>query len=192
MDQVYYAGIASPIGTIWAAATEEGLLQVNLSRSEENFMESVKRRIDAEFIHDTARFEELGSLLKAYFNGERVAFDLRFDLRGTEFQRAVWRAMRRIPYGRLSSYGRLAAAIGRPRAARAVGNAVGANPLGIIIPCHRVIRSDGSLGGFGGGLNLKCYLLGIEGVLPRTEGVGIEDPKTRDDLRRYFDDQRQT
>lgn len=186
MERVYYADIESPIGTIWAAATERGLFQVDLPRPEADFLESLKRRIDARVIHDPMRLGALRGMLEAYFNGERVAFELRLDLRGTDFQRAVWRSIYGIPHGRLSSYGRLAAAVGRPRAARAVGNAVGANELAIVVPCHRVVRSDGSLGGFGNGLELKRYLLGVEGVLPRVEVGGAERPIRRGDLLRHF------
>ena len=184
MERVYYADIESPIGSIWAAATEDGLVQVDFPRPEPEFVESLRRKVDAEVIQDPEKFHKLGEMMEAYFNGERVVFDLPLDLRGTEFQKAVWRAIYRIPYGRLSSYGRLAAAVGRPRAARAVGNAVGANPLALVIPCHRVIRSDGSLGGFGGGLNLKRYLLSIEGVLPQADIT--EHSIRKSDLRRFF------
>lgn len=191
MERVYYTGIDSPIGTIWAAVAEAGLLQINFSRPREAFLGSIKRRVDAEFVEDSDRFEALKGMLNAYFEGEPVAFDLAFDLRGTEFQTAVWRAVHGIPHGRLSSYGRLAKSVGRPKAARAVGNAVGANPLGIVIPCHRVIRSDGSIGGFGGRPDLKRYLLSLEGILQRTRDKGLkpiemETPKTRKDLLRYF------
>lgn len=191
MERVYYTDIASPIGAIWAAATEGGILQIDFPRPVSAFLSSIKRRVDAEVVEDSERFEALREMLEAYFEGERVAFGLAFDLRGTEFQKAVWRSIYRIPYGRLSSYGRLAAAVGRPKAARAVGNAVGANPLAIVIPCHRVIRSDGSIGGFGARPELKRYLLGIEGVLPRIEVKGLkpiemEYPKTGKDLLRYF------
>ena len=190
-EKVYYTGIVSPIGTIWAAATEAGLLQIDFSRPVSAFLSSIKRRVNAEVVEDPDRFEALRDMLKAYFEGERVAFGLAFDLRGTEFQKAVWHEIYRIPYGRLSSYGRLAAVVDRPKAARAVGNAVGANPLAIVIPCHRVIRSDGSIGRFGSRPELKRYLLNIEGVLPRTEYKGLkpvemEYPKTRKDLLRYF------
>lgn len=186
MERVYYASIPSPIGAIWAAATEVGLFQVGFPRPESAFVDSIKRRIDTEVVHDPDRLDMLGRMLEAYFDGEHVAFDLPFDLRGTQFQKAVWREVYRIPYGGLSSYGRLAKAVGRPKAARAVGNAVGANPLVIVIPCHRVIRSDGSLGGFGGRTDLKSYLLSIEGVLPRAEGAEIGYHRTRVDLLRYF------
>lgn len=186
MERVYYADIESPIGPIWAAATEEGLVQVNFPRPESEFLGFIKRRVDAELIHDPERFRALRGMMEAYFNGKRVSFELPLDLRGTEFQRAVWRATYGIPYGRLSSYGRLAAAVGKPRAARAVGNAVGANPLALVVPCHRVIRSDGSLGGFGGSTELKRHLLGIEGILPRAAGVEMGYSIGRGDLLRYF------
>jgi methylated-DNA-[protein]-cysteine S-methyltransferase len=104
--------------------------------------------------------------VRRYFAGGRVAF--RFPLasgRGTPFQRAVWRALRRIPYGEVRTYGWVARAIGRPGAARAVGGACGANPWPIVVPCHRVVASNG-LGGYSAGLEWKRLLLGIEGALP--------------------------
>lgn len=98
-----------------------------------------------------------------YLAGGRQAFDLELDPRGTDFQRAVWRALAAIPYGRVVTYGQVAEQIGRPKAARAVGQAVGSNPMSVVIPCHRVVASNG-LGGFGGGLARKRLLLGLEGV----------------------------
>ena len=102
--------------------------------------------------------------LRRYFEGERTGFDQPFDLPGTDFQRRVWRELLEIPYGQVISYSDLADRIGHPRAARAVGNAVGANPIPIIIPCHRVIAKHGRLGGYGGGLERKRALLAIEGT----------------------------
>lgn len=112
---------------------------------------------------------ELKAKLARYFRGEEVAFDEPVDLRdATPFQKAVWEETRRIPWGQTSTYGEIAAALGKPGAARAVGRALAANPVPIIIPCHRVLRSDGSLGGFGGGVELKKRLLELEAVaLPR-------------------------
>lgn len=104
--------------------------------------------------------------LREYFAGRRRAFDLRMNPRGTPFQLAVWNELREIPYGETRSYSDIARAVGRPEAVRAVGAANGANPIGIIVPCHRVIGSDGSLTGFGGGLELKRKLLRLEGALP--------------------------
>jgi methylated-DNA-[protein]-cysteine S-methyltransferase len=100
--------------------------------------------------------------LHEYFAGRRREFDLPLAPQGTVFQKAVWRALREIPYGTAISYGELARRVGNPRASRAVGSANGANPLPIVIPCHRVIAADGSLGGFGAGLPTKQALLGLE------------------------------
>jgi len=100
-----------------------------------------------------------------YFSGSRRQFDLPLDLRGTAFQLAVWEKLLGVPYGETISYGELALEIGKPTAARAVGAAVGANPIPIIVPCHRVIGKTGELVGFGGGLDLKRRLLALEGVI---------------------------
>lgn len=104
--------------------------------------------------------------LHEYFEGRRRRFELPLDLVGTPFQREVWQALLEIPSGATRAYGEIAARIGRPSAVRAVGGAIGRNPVSIVVPCHRVIGSDGSLTGFGGGLPRKRALLGIEGVLP--------------------------
>ncbi len=100
--------------------------------------------------------------LDEYFAGERKAFDLPLELVGTDFQRAVWLALAAIPYGETISYRELAALVGRPRAVRAVGQANGANPVPIVLPCHRVIAADGTIGGYGGGVDLKRRLLALE------------------------------
>lgn len=104
--------------------------------------------------------------LEEYFAGARTAFTLPLSERGTEFQRQVWAALRAIPYGQVRSYGQLAAALSRPKAARAVGAACHANPLLIVTPCHRVVGADGSLTGFGAGLPAKEFLLALEGQMP--------------------------
>ena len=108
----------------------------------------------------------LAKRLRAYFDGDLDALaDVDVDLRGTAFQRDVWNALRAIPAGETVSYRDIAEAVGRPEATRAVGNAVGSNPVAIVVPCHRVIRASGGLGGFGGGLDRKRWLLAHEGVL---------------------------
>jgi O-6-methylguanine DNA methyltransferase len=107
---------------------------------------------------------ELESRLRAYFEGRRTAFDLPFALETPAFTTEVLETVARIPFGETLSYGEVAGAVGNPRAARAVGQAVGANPLPILIPCHRVLASSGRIGGFGGGLSWKRFLLGIEGI----------------------------
>ena len=100
--------------------------------------------------------------LAEYFEGKRTQFEIPLDVDGTEFQKAVWKELQRIPYGETRSYGEIAKAIGRPGAARAVGMANHDNPLAVVIPCHRVVGSDGSLTGYAGGLHLKAQLLSIE------------------------------
>jgi methylated-DNA-[protein]-cysteine S-methyltransferase len=109
-----------------------------------------------------ARFKEVIGQLNAYFRGELKVFTVPLSLRGTDFQLQVWNALRKIPYGETISYAQLARGIGNPKAVRAVGLANGQNPIPIIIPCHRVIGSDGSLTGFGGGLPNKKKLLTLE------------------------------
>ena len=100
--------------------------------------------------------------LREYFAGKRKSFDLPLDLSGTPFQMEVWKALLEIPFGQVVTYGELARRIGRPRAARAVGNAVGANPVPIVIPCHRVVPKSGGIGNFGPGPEWKARLLGLE------------------------------
>jgi len=111
---------------------------------------------------DKAPFAEVIRQLQAYFGGELKEFDLPLALEGTDFQLRVWKALRTIPYGETISYAQLAQCIGNPKAVRAVGLANGSNPIPIIVPCHRVIGSDGSLTGFGGGLSTKKKLLELE------------------------------
>ncbi len=120
-------------------------------------------RLKAQLAHGGNR--DAVAQLFEYFSGSRRQFDLPLDLRGTAFQLAVWEKLLGVPYGETISYGELALEIGKPTAARAVGAAVGANPIPIIVPCHRVIGKTGELVGFGGGLDLKRRLLALEGVI---------------------------
>jgi methylated-DNA-[protein]-cysteine S-methyltransferase len=148
--------IDSPVGTLTLVATEGGLSGL--------FMTNQRRRPPSEELgrRDPRAFPAVIDQLSAYFAGELTTFDLRLAAVGTPFQRSVWTALRRIPYGQTRSYGQLAQGLGRPEAARAVGAANGANPLGIIVPCHRVLGADGSLTGYGGGLERKRFLLALE------------------------------
>lgn len=102
--------------------------------------------------------------LEEYFSGRRRRFDLPLRMAGTPFQRAVWAFLLTIPYGRTYTYKEVAEALGRPGAARAVGSAVGSNPISIVVPCHRIVASGGKLGGYGGGLDVKRFLLDLEGI----------------------------
>ncbi|MGY1602334.1 methylated-DNA--[protein]-cysteine S-methyltransferase [Geodermatophilus sp. SYSU D00815] len=111
---------------------------------------------------DAAGLADVAAQVEEYFAGQREAFDLPLRPRGSDFELAVWRELRRIPYGETRSYGAVAAAVGEPGGAQAVGLACGRNPLAIVVPCHRVVGADGSLVGFGGGLPRKRFLLDLE------------------------------
>ena len=118
----------------------------------------------AQWMHDPKPLQPAASQLEAYGAGDLERFDLAIRPKGTAFQLRVWRALMSIPYGTTTTYGRIAAAIGSPTGSRAVGAAVGANPIGIVVPCHRVIGANGSLTGYAGGLENKVALLKLEGV----------------------------
>lgn len=152
-----FAWLDSPVGPLLAVERDGSL--VGLHFEGEGAPEPGE-----DWLEDPAAFAEVHRQLTEYFSGRRRSFDLELAPEGTEFQRRVWRALGDIPYGCTSGYGELAEAIGRPGAGRAVGAANGANPMPIVIPCHRVIAADGSLGGFGGGLDRKVLLLELEGA----------------------------
>ena len=124
--------------------------------------EALEQKLGARIVPDDQQNEHAMAELHAYLQGELRAFSIPIDLRGTAFQCEVWNAIAQIPFGQTTTYGELANSIHRPKATRAVGQATGANPVPIIIPCHRVIGSTGGLTGFGGGLPLKERLLGLE------------------------------
>lgn len=154
----YWCETPSPVGPLLLAGDGTSLSVIHFQHG--------RRRLEpaADWIADHAPFGAAVRQLAEYFAGERRAFDLALDPHGTEFQRSVWQLLGAIPYGETVSYGELARRIGNPRASRAVGLANGSNPLPIVVPCHRVIGSDGSLTGFGGGLDAKRRLLALEGA----------------------------
>ena len=165
MKVIYYDRFDAPIGRLWAATTTKGLCKVSLTDNKEEFLANLNEAFDGRLKRGREPFTDLFHRFEVYFRGEPTSFsNLPMDVRGTDFQRGVWRAVAGIPYGRLSTYREIAVRVGRPRAYRAVGNAVGKNPLLIVVPCHRVIRSNGSLGGFGGRIEIKKYLLKLEGL----------------------------
>jgi methylated-DNA-[protein]-cysteine S-methyltransferase len=161
---LYWHEIDSPIGRLLLAGDGDSLIQVGFQSGPRPLQPA------ADWIADGAPFRGAIAQLGEYFAGERRRFDLPLAPQGTEFQRRVWRALTEIPYGETVSYGELARRIGKPSAPRAVGLANGANPLPIIVPCHRVIGADGSLTGFGGGLPIKRKLLALEGAGPEESG----------------------
>jgi len=150
--------VKSPVGTLTLRAVPEGLQAIEFGAGRTSRSAPESRAADR-ILADACR--QLGE----YFAGRRRKFSLPLVIAGTPFERSVWEALRAIPYGRTVSYGQLAAALGRPGAARAVGRATGSNPLPIVIPCHRVVGSRGELTGFGGGLSAKQRLLELEGVV---------------------------
>jgi methylated-DNA-[protein]-cysteine S-methyltransferase len=144
------------IGPLTLAADEMGLRHIEFATSRRPL------HIPAEWKSDPLYFKEIKVQLKEYFKGERRQFDLPLAPRGTDFQLAVWQVLHTIPYGQVASYRWVAEQIGNPRAVRAVGGANARNPLPIVVPCHRVIGSDGALTGFGGGMAVKQRLLDLE------------------------------
>ncbi len=124
---------------------------------------------DAEVVDDPAALAAEAGQIGEYLSGTRRQIDVDLDLRGTSFQVRVWRALLAVPYGTTITYGEVARAVGRPGGAHAVGQAVGHNPVGIVVPCHRVVASGGRLGGYGGSLEPKRRLLALEGVPPLRE-----------------------
>jgi O-6-methylguanine DNA methyltransferase len=155
------AAIPTPLGTMHASATERGICRLG-------FSSAGKSAAPAASPAARRHLEKLRGELERYFAGKLRKFTVRLDVAGTQFRQLVWRELQRIPFGETISYAELAARIGSPRATRAVGGANGANEICIVIPCHRVIAADGSLGGYSAGLSRKQRLLVLErdGVLP--------------------------
>ena len=149
---MYYTTVESPIDELLLASDGRALRRIEMAPFEP----------PTEWAFDERPFEEVVTQLDSYFNGQRVDFDIELEAGCTPFQARVWSALRGIGYGETVSYVDVARLVGSPKAARAVGRAVGANPLPIIVPCHRVIGADGSLVGYGGGLARKRFLLDLE------------------------------
>jgi methylated-DNA-[protein]-cysteine S-methyltransferase len=156
-DETAFTTMPSPIGRLTLAGDDRALSAIFFEDDER-----LEGGPPATWTRDDRRLREARAQLEAYFAGKRTTFDLPLALEGTPFQVRVWRALQRIPFGATASYGEIAAAIGRPGASRAVGGANHRNPIPIVVPCHRVIGSDGSLTGYGGGEPRKRRLLDLE------------------------------
>ena len=155
--------LESPIGELVGYVREGALCALDFGDRDDGNRALLERRFGAIDMHEGAGAREARRRLEAYLGGDLEALDaIAVDPGGTEFQAKVWAALRRIPPGRTVSYSELAAAVGSPSAVRAVGTANGQNPVAVVIPCHRVVRSDGTLGGYGGGLDRKRWLLDHE------------------------------
>jgi methylated-DNA-[protein]-cysteine S-methyltransferase len=152
--------VPSPIGELTAFVHGAALVALGLPGTHHPAEADLERRFGARAVQDAGDALDLQNRFRAYVAGDLAALDtIPVETGGTPFQRAVWAALRRIPPGTTCSYAELARAVGAPAAVRAVGAANGANPIAIVIPCHRVVRSDGTLGGYGGGLERKRWLL---------------------------------
>lgn len=155
-ETLYRLRYASPLGELGIVADDRALKEISFEGH------AIRRGDDIDWHEGGALVQEVKRQLAAYFDGRLTAFDVAREPDGTEFQRTVWRALETIPHGETISYKQLAQKINNPKACRAVGLANGRNPIPIIIPCHRVIGTDGSLTGFGGGLKRKQQLLDLE------------------------------
>jgi methylated-DNA-[protein]-cysteine S-methyltransferase len=167
MKELFKAYCPSPIGTLEVAATRDGVASVGFVGKLE-----AAGRAPAPSGPAAAHLEQCLTELREYFEGKRTAFSVRLDLQGSAFDRRVWAELLKVPFGATTSYGELARAAGRPGAARAVGGANHRNPVAVIVPCHRVIGGDGSLVGYGAGLDRKAWLLVHERKVTAGAGKG--------------------
>jgi methylated-DNA-[protein]-cysteine S-methyltransferase len=175
LADVAYAVLDSPIGPLMVAVTPRGLLRIGFESDWlDRFVEEIAERISPRIVEAPSMpgmLDPLRRQLDEYFEGRRRQFDLPLDWRLSRgFGRRVLRRTVRIPYGQVATYTQVASAAGNPRASRAAGNALGANPMPIVVPCHRVVRQSLDLGGYGGGLERKAYLLELEGALSGLTG----------------------
>ena len=162
----HYTHLDSPVGPLLLAGADGILMLINFPTGSQ----ALQPR--PEWVRESAMFAEAARQLRNYFEGGRTDFSMALEMDGTDFQKETWTALRAVPFGATVSYGELARLVGRPKASRAVGAANHANPLPIVVPCHRVIGSDKSLTGFGGGLETKLKLLALEN--PTAYGSGAQ------------------
>lgn len=182
VESICYASHDTKLGRVFAAATTRGLTDVSIDSTKEAFLKRLKeKRPGTNLIEDQRRFLRFFNELDGYLRGKPSNFNIPLDLCGTPFEISVWKALKRIPRGRTMSYREVAARLKRPEAARAVGNACGKNPVPIIIPCHRVIKGNGEMGGYTGGVKIKKTLLETEAATPGTlrirSGYGRQRPR---------------
>jgi methylated-DNA-[protein]-cysteine S-methyltransferase len=166
---VAYALVDTPVGKVMAAQTKRGLAclgYVDRHGNEEHFVEELSTKLSPRILEAPARLDEVRRELDEYFEGLRHGFDLKVDLSliKTPFAKRLLQATARIPFGETRTYRDMATAAGNPLAVRAAGNALGHNPIPIVVPCHRVLRTGGSIGGYTGGLDRKVKLLATEGI----------------------------
>lgn len=173
MEKLYYSRMSSPVGPLLIGVSDSALVALEFDRGlpEKIAGEPISWRESADTTADVRR------QLEEYFAGKRREFDLQLDLRGTEFRKRCWQELLRIPYGETRSYAQIARAVGNPSGFRAVGQANHYNPIAIIVPCHRVLAAGCFLGGYGGGLPVKAFLLRLEGAPFRGRPDDTKDRK---------------
>ncbi len=165
MLTIYYNHIRTELGNIWTSATDKGLVSIILQQIDEGKIKAVlENHPDIKLQCDEEYFKNIGRKLRAYLKGHKISFDVPLDIDGaSKFQIKVWNLIREIPYGKTRTYHQIAKLLGKYRGSSAVGQAIAANPLPIIIPCHRIIRRDGTIGGHKEEKDWKKRLLSIEG-----------------------------
>jgi methylated-DNA-[protein]-cysteine S-methyltransferase len=162
---VAYATVDAPFGRMLVAATPTGLVRTAFDKERtDDVLTELSARISPRVLEAPARLDGVRRELDEYFDGRRHEFDLPLDVRVAPFHEEVLRELARVPYGQVDTYGHLAALVGRPKAARAVGTVMNRNPIPIVLPCHRIVGANGSLTGYGGGLPAKKLLLELEGA----------------------------
>jgi methylated-DNA-[protein]-cysteine S-methyltransferase len=172
LADVSYSIEPSPLGDLVVAVTPRGLIRIAYGAEEraDTVLEELAQRVSPRVLEAPAALDDVRRELDEYFAGKRTSFDVPVDWKLHDgFSRRVLRATARIPYGELLTYAQVAAKAGSPRGSRAAGNALGSNRMPIVVPCHRVVRTGGMLGGYTGGIERKQYLLGLEGVAPFSE-----------------------
>lgn len=162
---VAYAVADTPIGPLFVAVTERGLVRISFGRDDDEVLDELATRLSPRVLAAPARTDDVRRQLDEYFAGRREAFDVDLDRSLSHgFRRKVLEELANVGYGHVTSYRALAEQAGNPKASRAVGTAMATNPIPIVVPCHRVLRTGGGLGGYGGGLDAKRWLLQLEGV----------------------------
>ncbi len=170
LETVGYRVVDSPLGPLWIAVGPKGVLTIHYgAEPSQGELARIVRTYGPGVLPDPRRADPVARELDQYFNGRRRAFDVAFDLAGlTDFQRRILAATARVPFGDVSTYAKVAARAGSEKASRAAGQALGANPIPIVVPCHRILASDGTMGGYSGGLDAKRVLLRLErGSVPK-------------------------
>ncbi len=178
---IFYQYYSSPVGNLLLIANEQGLCGIEFESEQQTTLTENWQQATSASDQISEIFCKTTETLERYFQGEKIEFQQLDFLapQGTEFQKSVWKLLLEIPYGQTTNYGEIANQLGKPKAMRAVGGAVGRNPISILIPCHRVLGKSQALTGFGGGLPVKRYLLKLEGIAFKDKGIEFVNPKNK-------------